>query len=94
MCASTLGQLRHSFAVFFGDSKSTLSAYEDGIELDSPRKILVTKNYVTALERLSGKPLNKCQCRLDYFDMFGNKASLEFSMYENEFLALKADLGK
>jgi hypothetical protein len=86
--------MKHSYATFFGDSKGNVTSYEDGVEFDSPRKVLITSNYITSLEKLASKSLNKCDVRLNYYDIFGNKTDLAFMMYENEFRALKADLGK
>ena len=94
MCAKTLGELKHSFSTFCNESKGALLVYEDGIEMDSPKKIMITRNYVTGLERTAGKPMSKCDVRLDYFDIFGNKNAVEFVMYEDEFKALKRFLQK
>ncbi|MDD5348519.1 MAG: hypothetical protein PHT59_07890 [Candidatus Omnitrophica bacterium] len=94
MCAKTLGELKYSLSTFANEAKGRLSVYEDGIEMDSPKKIMITKNYVSALERTAQKPMNKCEVRLDYFDIFGNKNSVEFVMYEEEFKTLKMFLQK
>lgn len=94
MCAKTLGELRHSYPVFVGDARGTLSVYEDGIEMDSPRKIMITSNYVISVERVAGKALNRCQVKLGYFDMFGNKNFCEFLMHEDDLRSLKKELQK
>ena len=94
MCAKTLGELRHTYSTFVNESKGTISVYEDGIEMDTPRKIMVQKSYIIGVEKVATKPLNKCQVRIDYYDMFGNKNAVEFMMHEDQLRALKMDLRK
>jgi hypothetical protein len=94
MCAKTLGELRHTYTTFFNESKGTISAYEDGLEMDAPHKIMVQKSYVISIEKTATKALNKCQVKLSYYDMFGNKNSVEFMMHEDQLRALKMDLKK
>jgi hypothetical protein len=94
MCAKTLGNLMHSYRTFYNESTGTISSYEDGLEMDAPRKIMVQSSYVIALTKVAAKPMNKVQVRLDYYDMFGNKNAAEFLMHEDQFRSLKMDLKK
>ena len=94
MCAKTLGELKHSYSTYYNESKGTISTYEDGVEMDAPRKIMVPSSYVIAITKVATKALNKVQVRLDYYDMFGNKNAVEFAMHEDQFRALKMDLKK
>jgi len=94
MCAKTLGDLKHSYSTYFNESKGTISTYEDGIEMDAPRKIMVQNSYIVALTKVATKALNKVQVRLDYYDMFGSKNAVEFLMHEDQFKSLKIDLKK
>jgi len=94
MCAKTLGDLKHSYSTYFNESKGTISAYEDGLEMDAPRKIMVQNSYIIALTKVADKALNKVSVRLDYYDMFGSKNAVEFMMHEDQFRGLKLDLKK
>ncbi|MFA6330141.1 MAG: hypothetical protein WCX64_05675 [Candidatus Micrarchaeia archaeon] len=94
MCAKTLGELKHSYSTYFNESKGTISAYEDGLEMDAPRKIMVQNSYIIGLTKVATKAMNKVVVRLDYYDMFGSKNAVEFMMHEDQFRGLKVDLKK
>ena len=86
----------HEYSVYFGTTMGRIAVYADGIVLKTGRKdIPVRSNYVESVSREQGEALlGKIVVDINYFDMFGNRESCQVKMRENDYLALKKDLGK
>ena len=86
----------HEYTVYYGTSLGKISVYPDGIVLKTGRKdIPVRSNYVESVSREMGEALlGKISVDINYFDMFGNRESVQIKMRENDYQALRKDLGK
>lgn len=86
----------HEYSVYFGAAMGKICLYADGIVLKTGRKdIPVRSNYVESVSREPGEALlGKITVTINYFDMFGNRETIQAKMRENDCAALKKDLGK
>ncbi len=86
----------NEYTVYFGSAPGRISMYSDGIVIrNGKRDTPVRSNYVEQVTRLAGDALlGKVSVELSYFDMFGNREAVEVRMRENDYRALKKDLGK
>ena len=84
------------YSAYFGATLGKISVYADGIVIRTGKQhIPVRSNYVESLSRSPGDALlGKVTAQLSYFDMFGNRETIEIRMRENDLAALKQDLGK
>lgn len=58
------------------------------------RNVRTGLNYVTNVEFLESLPLSKVSARVTFLSMMGDKQSVEFVINENDFRALKQNIGK
>lgn len=84
------------YSAYFGATLGKVSVYADGIVIRTGKQhIPVRSNYVEGIAKSGGEALlGKVTAQLSYFDMFGNRETIELRMRENDLAALKQDLGK
>jgi len=96
MTANLAGKTpQYSYVIFFKDgSKGHLDIYPDFVFLNVGHGRTISKNYITGLRKVGKQAMNRVGVEFEYYDFFGNKEIDNFSMNENNFLALKKNLGK
>ncbi len=94
MASNPLGASKARFNIAAGNSRGSIEVFEDGLEIHGEKFVQLRNNYVVSLEQTGKLALNKVSAEMDYFDMFGNKEQLSFSLASHDFASLKKLLGK
>jgi len=94
MASNPLGASKARFNIAVANSRGSIEVFEDGLEVKADKFVQLRNNYVVSLEQTGKLALNKVGATMDYFDMFGNKEQLVFSIAAHDYASLKKLLGK
>jgi hypothetical protein len=85
----------HEYSAYFGDFHGSIRVYSEGVVLTTRNgEVSIRNGYVDSLTKTGDVVLGKMPVQVVYYDMFGNRESLETKLRESDFLALRKDLNR
>lgn len=85
----------HEYSAYFGEFHGAIRVYSEGVVLQTRQgEVSVRNGYVDSLAKVGDVVLGKIPVQIYYYDMFGNRESVQAQMREADFQALRKDLGR
>lgn len=85
----------HEYSAYFDDFHGTIRVYSEGVVLSTRQgEVSIRNGYVDSLAKTGEVVLGKMPVNIVYYDMFGNRETVQARMREADFAALRKDLGR
>lgn len=86
--------MKESYSFFSANGNGTFEMSDGDLKMTGWKNLTIKKGYCTGFSKINDLSLNKVECEMKYFDMFGGTETINFAMREADYRALKKALGK